>query len=116
MRSSLALGAFALALTFLTACGGPRRPRVRNAENNAAARAARCEIEVVREGIPSRPTNLQGNIVARCTHDAANETQCMRQLQDEACRLGAVVIWDVRSQPMELTEGIEMRAAAGTYR
>jgi hypothetical protein len=116
MRSPLV---FVVSLALVTtACGSPQRGSGTggSAANRAAARPAGCEIEVVREGVPARPTNLQGEAVARCTHDAANEAQCMRQLQDEACRLGAVVIWNVRSQPMELTEGIEMRAAAGTYR
>jgi hypothetical protein len=103
-------------LTLFAACGSPQHGTGGSSSNRAAPRPAGCEIEVVREGVPSRPTNLQGEAVARCTHDAANETQCMRQLQDEACRLGAVVIWNVRTQPLELTEGIEMRAAAGTYR
>ena len=99
-----------LALALL-ACAAPHPNPTRG-----IPRAAGCDVAVVREGVPEHPTRLQGQIVARCTNGMADEAHCLRQLQDEACRLGAVVIWDVRSQPLELTEGIEMRAAAGTYR
>ena len=105
MRIIVVLAALSLA------CSAPQSDA-----RHAAARPAGCDVEVLRSGVPERPTRLQGQIVARCTHDMSDEAHCIRQLQDEACRLGAVVVWDVRTQPLELTEGIEMRGAAGTYR
>ncbi|MEI8259422.1 MAG: hypothetical protein WCJ30_27455 [Deltaproteobacteria bacterium] len=95
-------------------CGGSQSHTGHRA--HAAARPVGCEVETLREGVPARPTRLEGQVVARCTRDQGDEAHCLRQLQDEACRLGGTVLWDVRTQPLELTEGIEMRAAAGTYR
>lgn len=38
----------------------------------------------------------------------------MRMLQDQACQLGAEVIWDLGSS--EIEDGRQMRAVAGVYR
>jgi hypothetical protein len=72
-------------------------------------------VEVVREGAPARPVRNAGQISARCVGDAAtDEARCLRVLQEQACQLGAEVIWDMRSSPLG-EEGRELRAAAGVY-
>jgi hypothetical protein len=83
-------------------------------------RPAGCEVEIVREGVPARPVRSIGQVVARCVGTAANdEPRCLRVLQDQACRLGADVIWDLTSGPLPEDSpepGILRRAAAGVYR
>ncbi len=103
-----------LMIVFLAGCGGSQSRGVHR--THAAARPVGCEVETIREGVPPRPTRLEGQVIARCTRDQADAARCLRQLQDEACRLGGTVLWDVRTQPLELTDGIEMHGSAGTYR
>lgn len=79
------------------------------------ARAAGCPIEVVEDGVPARPTRDSSQVVARCRGDAMNDqARCMRQLQDEACRMGAQVIWGVRREVLD-EETAQMRATAAAY-
>jgi hypothetical protein len=103
----------------LAACGGsqsgPRR--VREPLAGASARPAGCEVEVVRQGVPSRPTRLLGHAVARCRGDAMTDTaRCERQLLDQACGLGATVVWDLMSSTIDDGETLELRAEAAVYR
>ena len=116
----MAITRWVLCAAMLSACGGGSTTassgRTRTAAPTPPPRPNGCPIEIVREGVPSRPTHLVGHVVARCTGDAAqDETRCTRNLQDQACRLGGEVIWDVRSAPMADGEGREMRAEAAYY-
>jgi hypothetical protein len=79
-------------------------------------REAGCVVELMREGIPTRPVRMLSNVNARCTGEiAADRSRCERLLMDEACRRGAQVLWDYRQVPYE-SDGIELRASAGAYR
>jgi hypothetical protein len=93
------------------ACGGAQTPGV-------PVRPVGCAVEVVHEGVPTRPVRSLGQVEARCRGTYAHdEARCMRELQDQACRMGATVIWDVRSEPMETEEeSTRMRASAAIYR
>ncbi len=68
--------------------GGPRFP----------ARPEGCEVEVVREGPPSRPTTNIGPVSARCD-ESISQDDCLRTLKDQACKLGGDVVWGVPGEP-----------------
>ena len=56
-------------------------------------RAKGCDVEV-RTDAPVTPTENIGTVSATCGEDTS-DADCTRQLQDEACRLGADVVWGV---------------------
>ena len=68
------------------------------------------------EGLPTRPTRSVGQVVARCRNEAMNDpVRCLRQLQDEACRMGAAVVWGVRREVLD-EETAQLRGSAAVYR
>jgi hypothetical protein len=44
------------------------------------------------------PTDNLGSVRARCTTDVPHDA-CIRELEDQACRLGADVVWSVDEAP-----------------
>lgn len=88
----LARLAFLATLACLMACGGgtgvdPRYP----------LRPEGCDVRIFRDA-PTMPTDNLGPVRARCGADVA-EADCLRTLQDEACKLGGDVLWGVPEQP-----------------
>ena len=67
-------------------CAGP-------SDTKYPARPEGCEIKVFAD-TPSIPTDNIGPVTATCDPDVADRL-CLRTLQDEACRLGADVVWGV---------------------
>ncbi len=61
------------------------------------ARSEGCAIKVFHDA-PSMPTDNIGPIQARCGFDVS-EADCLRMLEDEACKLGADVVWGVAEKP-----------------
>jgi predicted small lipoprotein YifL len=61
-------------------------------------REAGCAIEIFRE-IPTGKTDNLGEVRASC-EESVSEQDCQRQLKDEACRLGADVVWGVDEKPV----------------
>jgi hypothetical protein len=85
-----------------------RRPR-------ADALPAGCPVEVLSNTVPTRPVQGLGDVTMRCTGDAIrDEAWCLRALQDQACALGAGVIWGVTATQND--DARVMRAYAGRYR
>jgi hypothetical protein len=85
-----------------------RRPR-------ADALPAGCSVEVLANTAPTRPVQGLGDVTVRCTGDAIrDDAWCLRALQDQACALGAVVIWGVTTTQND--DARVMRAYAGRYR
>jgi hypothetical protein len=80
------------ALVLLAACAGgpPTDPRYPPREEG-------CDVKVF-EDVPSSPTHNLGSVQARCDESVA-EPDCLRQLKDEACKLGADVLWGVPPKP-----------------
>ncbi len=108
----LSVGVLVVASIGMSACERPR-PQF---PPGVTAREPGCLVELMREGIPTRPVRMLSNVNARCTGEiAADRARCERLLMDEGCRRGAQVLWDFRQIPYE-TDGIELRAAAGAYR
>ena len=63
------------------------------ASANFGPRAKGCDVEV-RADAPVVPVENIGPVSATCGEDTS-DAECTRQLQDEACRLGADVVWGV---------------------
>lgn len=59
----------------------------------ASAREAGCAVQVFDEAPPMRTDNI-GPVSATCAADDSKDV-CLRELQDQVCRLGGDVLWQV---------------------
>jgi hypothetical protein len=88
-------GATAVALlaffAFATTACGDKKP------SKYPAREQGCAIEIFHE-IPTGKTENLGEVRASC-EESVPEQDCLRTLKDEACRLGADVVWGVADKP-----------------
>jgi hypothetical protein len=88
----------ALFLATLAACGGtpktdPRYP----------PREPGCAVKVYKGEVPSSTRKHDiGRVEAICTTDVS-ESDCMRTLMDEVCKLGGDIVWDVPQIPEQPT-------------
>jgi hypothetical protein len=57
------------------------------------ARQPGCDIKIFTE-IPPMPTDNIGPVSATCAENVT-DADCMRTLKDEACKLGADLIWGI---------------------
>jgi hypothetical protein len=62
-----------------------------------AARQPGCEIRVF-PNEPSYPTDNIGPVSSSCDESVADQ-DCLRTMQDEACKLGADTVWGVSDKP-----------------
>jgi hypothetical protein len=76
----------------LVACGGPKAPDPRY-----PARPEGCDVKLFHEH-PTMPTDNLGPVMANCSTDVS-DVDCVRQLQDETCKLGGDVVWGVPDKP-----------------
>jgi hypothetical protein len=60
-----------------------------------------CAVQVF-TGSPPMPTENIGPVTALCAEDDAREA-CARELKDQACLLGADVVWQVEGPALEAT-------------
>ena len=65
-------------------------------------RPAGCDVHLFHELAPM-PTDNLGPVRARCDPDVS-DADCLRTLEDEVCKLGGDVVWQVGDKP-ELSEG-----------
>jgi hypothetical protein len=56
-----------------------------------------CPVQVFAEA-PPMPTDNIGTVRSRCATDVSHE-DCLRELEDQACALGADVVWGVADAP-----------------
>lgn len=56
-----------------------------------------CAVELT-YGSPTHDTQNLGMVSATCGEDVS-ETACLRELQDEVCKLGGDVVWGVSEKP-----------------
>lgn len=76
---------------FLAACGStPNRPAL-------PERPAGCAVQL-NYGSPTADTTNLGVVSATCSEDVA-EAACLRELQDEVCKLGGDIVWGVSEKP-----------------
>jgi hypothetical protein len=81
----------------------------------ADALPAGCPVEVLREGLPTRPVRSLGEATARCTGDAMGDVAaCTRALQDQACALGGDTLWGITSSQTD--DAFLMRGHVGHTR
>jgi hypothetical protein len=81
-----------LILPALVACGGPKAPDPRY-----PARPEGCDVKLFHEH-PTMATDNLGPVMASCSPDVA-DGGCVRQLEDETCKLGGDVVWGVPDKP-----------------
>ena len=92
MRSRLFLGLGSVVVALAaSACAAPEK------ESRYPARKEGCDVAVFPEN-PSMPTDNIGPVSSTCSEDTKNE-DCLRTLKDEACKLGADVVWGVSDVP-----------------
>jgi len=60
------------------------------------AREVGCEVKVFNDA-PSGNTDNIGPVSAKCTADISKD-DCMRTLKDQACKVGADILWGVNEQ------------------
>lgn len=82
---------FAPAVVLVAACSStPSRPAL-------PEHPAGCPVELF-YGSPKGDTTNLGVVSATC-EESVSEPECMRQLQDEVCKLGGDVVWGVSERP-----------------
>lgn len=81
-----------VASTALAACGSSPAK-----ESKYPPQKEGCEVQVF-EDTPAMPTENIGAVDARCDEIVSDE-ECLRTLKDEACKLGANVVWGVPQKP-----------------
>jgi len=78
-------------------------------------RAAGCEVTVYRGAVPhgTKVTRLS-EVVASCGKNDA-DSDCIRALQDEVCKLGGDVVYEVPAEPKEESDTmLRYEGIAGT--
>jgi hypothetical protein len=86
------LSALALLLVCCAACASePKNP------GKYPARQPGCEVRVFPEE-PSYQTDNIGPVQASCD-ESIPDNECLRELQDQACKLGADTVWGVNPTP-----------------
>ncbi len=82
-----------LALALLFACGGHS-----DVQSKWPERPAGCDVKIFHE-TPTMPTDNIGRVQAVCDQDRISEADCLRELKDQACKIGADILWEVPTQP-----------------
>lgn len=82
-------------IVLLAACGAPQ-------DSKYPARESGCEIKIFQD-TPPVPTDNIGPVTATCDPELPDPV-CMRTLQDEACKLGADVVWGVEAPTTVATQ------------
>lgn len=80
-------------LLAIAACGGRS-----DVQSKWPPRPEGCEVKVFHE-TPTMPTADIGHVRAVCDQDRVSEADCMRELKDQACKLGADTLWEVPTGP-----------------
>lgn len=80
----------------VAACAAPPA-----SETRYPARAEGCDVAIFVE-VPSMPTDNIGPVMASCD-ESISDADCLRTLKDQACKLGADVIWGVSDVPAKST-------------
>lgn len=57
-----------------------------------------CDVKLFHEA-PTMPVDDIGRVRSVCDQDRISEKDCQRELMDQACKLGADVVWEVPFGP-----------------
>ncbi len=79
-------------LFLVVACGGTKAP-----DSRYPARPEGCEVKLFHDS-PSMPSDNLGPVMAICS-ESVSDSDCLRQLIDETCKLGGDVVWGVPDKP-----------------
>ena len=91
-KSPSGLLAASLCCCTLVACASePKTP------SKYPARQPGCEVQIFPEE-PSYQTDNIGPVQASCD-DSISDEECLRELKDQACKLGADTVWGVNDPP-----------------
>ncbi|HEX4515854.1 MAG TPA: hypothetical protein VH054_20035 [Polyangiaceae bacterium] len=75
------------------ACGGG------GGNSKYPSRSSGCDVQVFQQAPTSKTENI-GPVSASCDDQAAtSKDDCLRELKDQACKLGADVVWGVEAEP-----------------
>jgi hypothetical protein len=83
--------AFVCALA-VSGCPAPPTP-----EGTLPPRPAGCDVKVYPEA-PSGQTDNVGPVSASCD-ESVSDDDCLRTLKDQACKLGADIVWGLEPNP-----------------
>ena len=105
-RDFVAIAFVALSAIAEASCGQGARPPARSGHTRFTrsqwpAREEGCAITSFANAPPGKTENI-GGVSASCTPDTP-DADCLRTLDDQACALGADVLWGV--SPPELRDG-----------
>ncbi len=81
----------AIPLTLVACAAAPKEP------GRYPPQKEGCEVQVFPESPPVDTDNI-GTVNATCGDDISDDA-CLRTLKDEACKLGANVVWGVADKP-----------------
>jgi hypothetical protein len=87
-----AVGAAIAIAVVLASCGHTEDARY-------PSRPAGCDVKLY-PGLPDVPTDNIGPVRAKCDPDVSKD-DCLRTLKDQACKLGADVIWQADVEPSQ---------------
>jgi hypothetical protein len=90
----------ALVIAASAALGSVACPSPPPADPRYPPRQEGCDIKIFVE-IPPMPTDNIGPVMASCD-DTVTDADCMRTLKDQACKLGADLIWGVDDVPSKV--------------
>jgi hypothetical protein len=85
----------AVGLVLVAGCPSPPAK-----ESQYPAREPGCDVKIFVE-VPPMPTDNIGPVMASCDGDIS-DVDCMRTFKDQACKLGADVIWGVDDVPSKV--------------
>lgn len=88
----------------LAACGSPPAK-----ESKYPPRPEGCDVAIFVE-VPPMPTDNIGAVTATCD-PSISDADCLRTLKDQACKLGADVVWGVSDSDAGGKKKVSGRAA-----
>jgi hypothetical protein len=86
------VSASVLSFAFVAGCASPPAK-----EQQYPPRPEGCDVTTFPDA-PTVPTDNIGPVMAKCD-ETTTDAECMRTLKDQACKLGADVVWGVSDVP-----------------
>jgi hypothetical protein len=90
----MTMGPWALVLIALVACSGTA------SSSRYPPRPDGCAVQILEQS-PTVPTDNIGRAHSVCAPEISKD-DCLRELKDQACRLGGDVVWGVPSAPSQV--------------
>jgi len=97
-------------LALAPACAGssPEASHATRVRPDYPSQPRGCAIRVYEDAAPTHTVNI-GTVTAMCTESDSRDT-CLRELEDQACLLGADVLWQIEGPtPEAMASGMGQR-------